>query len=95
LETLRLGNDNAETDASASTSIGIAVCPDDATDRQTLLSHADTALYRAKSEGRGTYRFFEAEMAAAVRNAGCSNTTCAMQSRAASSASYVSHRKMS
>jgi diguanylate cyclase len=67
LETLRLGNDNAETDASASTSIGIAVCPDDATDRQTLLSHADTALYRAKSEGRGTYRFFEAEMAAAVR----------------------------
>jgi diguanylate cyclase len=67
LETLRLGNDNAETDAPASTSIGIAVCPDDATDRQTLLSHADTALYRAKSERRGTYRFFEAEMAAAVR----------------------------
>jgi diguanylate cyclase len=67
LEALRLGNESAETDAPISTSIGIAVCPDDATDRQALLTHADTALYRAKSEGRGTYRFFEAEMGAAVR----------------------------
>ena len=48
-------------------SIGIAVCPDDAQDRSTLLSHADTALYRAKNEGRGTYRYFEAAMGAAVR----------------------------
>jgi diguanylate cyclase len=67
LETLRLGSDHAETDAPISTSVGIAVCPDDAMDRHALLSHADTALYRAKSEGRGTYRFFEAEMGAAVR----------------------------
>jgi predicted signal transduction protein with EAL and GGDEF domain len=49
------------------TSIGIALCPDDATDRQTLLTHADTALYRAKTEGRNTYRFFEARMGAEVR----------------------------
>jgi diguanylate cyclase (GGDEF)-like protein len=49
------------------TSIGIAICPDDATDRHALLSHADTALYRAKNEGRGTYRYFEAAMGAAVR----------------------------
>jgi diguanylate cyclase (GGDEF)-like protein/PAS domain S-box-containing protein len=49
------------------TSIGIALCPDDATDRQSLLNHADTALYRAKSEGRNTYRFFEAKMGAEVR----------------------------
>ena len=32
-----------------------------------FLSHADTALYRAKSEGRNTYRFFEAKMGAEVR----------------------------
>ena len=32
------------------------------------LTHADTALYRAKNEGRGTYRFFEASMGAAVRD---------------------------
>jgi diguanylate cyclase (GGDEF)-like protein/PAS domain S-box-containing protein len=51
-----------------SISIGIAICPDDAIDRQSLLSHADTALYRAKKEGRATYRFFEAAMGAEVRN---------------------------
>ena len=32
-----------------------------------MLSHADTALYRAKTDGRNTYRFFEAAMGAAVR----------------------------
>jgi diguanylate cyclase len=52
---------------SISTSIGIALFPDDATDRQSLLTHADTALYRAKSEGRNTYRFFEAKMGIEVR----------------------------
>ncbi|MGC2087154.1 MAG: diguanylate cyclase [Bradyrhizobium sp.] len=50
-----------------STSIGIALCPDDAFDRESLLAHADTALYRAKSEGRNTYRFFEAGMSIKVR----------------------------
>src|SRR5581483_5826620 len=50
------------------TSIGIALSPDDAIDRQALMSHADVALYRAKQEGRGTYRFFEARMGAEVRD---------------------------
>jgi diguanylate cyclase len=70
LETLRVGSDRAAgtDDVSISTSIGIAVFPDDATDRHALLTHADTALYRAKNEGRGTYRFFEASMGAAVRD---------------------------
>ena len=53
--------------ALVSTSIGIALYPDDATDRHALLSHADTALYRAKADGRGTYRFFEAKMGEEVR----------------------------
>ncbi len=48
-------------------SIGIAIYPDDATQRETLLGHADTALYRAKIDGRNTYRFFEAKMGAEVR----------------------------
>ena len=68
LEILQSASDDSEADAPISTSIGIAICPDDATDRQALLSHADTALYRAKNEGRGTYRFFEASMGAAVRD---------------------------
>jgi diguanylate cyclase (GGDEF)-like protein/PAS domain S-box-containing protein len=54
-------------DVSIATSIGIALSPDDAMDRQSLLNHADVALYRAKSEGRNTYRFFEAKMGAEVR----------------------------
>ena len=49
------------------TSIGIALYPDDADERAALLNYADTALYRAKSEGRGTYRFFEARMGVEVR----------------------------
>src|SRR5690242_2763757 len=48
-------------------SIGIAVYGPDSPDAETLLSHADVALYRAKSEGRGTYRFFTDEMDAEVR----------------------------
>ena len=44
------------------TSIGIAIAPGDGEDPDQLLKNADLALYRAKGEGRGTYRFFEPEM---------------------------------
>jgi len=67
LEALQAPIENTEANHSIGGSIGIAVCPDDARDRHTLLSHADTALYRAKNEGGGTYRYFEASMGAAVR----------------------------
>ena len=50
-----------------SVSIGIALYPSDARDRTELLSSADTALYRAKLEGKGTYRFFEAAMGVQIR----------------------------
>jgi diguanylate cyclase (GGDEF)-like protein/PAS domain S-box-containing protein len=43
-------------------SIGIAVSPGDGVDPVQLLKNADLALYRAKAEGRGSYRFFEPEM---------------------------------
>ena len=43
-------------------SIGIALYPDHATNGADLLRHADTALYRAKSEGRGVACMFQPEM---------------------------------
>ncbi|TGW05607.1 EAL domain-containing protein, partial [Mesorhizobium sp. M2D.F.Ca.ET.145.01.1.1] len=51
-----------------SASIGIAVYPLDAEDQTSLISHADTALYRAKTEGRDTFRYFEASMGAEARD---------------------------
>ena len=43
-------------------SVGMAVYPTDGTDAATLLANADAALYRAKEDGRGTIRCFEADM---------------------------------
>ncbi len=44
------------------TSVGISVGPAHGNDPHQLLKNADLALYRAKNEGRGTYRFFEPAM---------------------------------
>ena len=43
-------------------SIGISVAPFDAMEADPLLRNADMALYGAKADGRGTFRFFEPEM---------------------------------
>jgi diguanylate cyclase (GGDEF)-like protein len=43
-------------------SIGISIAPNDGIDADLLLKNADMALYRAKSDGRGAWRFFEPEM---------------------------------
>ncbi len=45
--------------ADASASLGIAIAPADGVDSETLMKHADLALYRAKREGKGTHHFFE------------------------------------
>ncbi|MGL4243504.1 MAG: putative bifunctional diguanylate cyclase/phosphodiesterase, partial [Beijerinckiaceae bacterium] len=44
------------------TSIGIAISGQDGSTPEVLLKNADLALYRAKADGRGTFRFFEQEM---------------------------------
>jgi diguanylate cyclase (GGDEF)-like protein/PAS domain S-box-containing protein len=43
-------------------SIGISLAPADGSGPDQMMKSADLALYRAKSDGRGTYRFFEAGM---------------------------------
>ncbi|WP_061028073.1 EAL domain-containing protein [Bradyrhizobium sp. CCH5-F6] len=48
-------------------SIGIALAPDHGTALDQILKNADMAMYAAKSAGRHTYRFFEPEMDARVR----------------------------
>jgi diguanylate cyclase (GGDEF)-like protein len=48
-------------------SIGIALAPDDGTEPDELLKNADMAMYGAKADGRGTYRFFEADMDARMK----------------------------
>lgn len=47
-------------------SIGIALSPQDGTDAQSLLKNADAALYRAKDQGRNNYQFYNAAISSEV-----------------------------
>lgn len=47
-------------------SIGIAMFPDDAEDADSLIRHADAAMYHAKEQGRATFQFFTEELNARV-----------------------------
>jgi len=49
-------------------SIGIALAPQNGTDRHVLLRNADMALYKAKTDGRGLHRFFEPQMDALMQD---------------------------
>ncbi|WP_286239386.1 putative bifunctional diguanylate cyclase/phosphodiesterase [Neptuniibacter halophilus] len=50
------------TDVYIGASIGIALYPDDARDGETLIRHADAAMYSAKSKGRDQICFFDPEL---------------------------------
>ena len=49
------------------TSIGIAIFPNDGDDADALIKHADVAMYRAKERGRNTHQFFTPSLAASLR----------------------------
>jgi diguanylate cyclase (GGDEF)-like protein/PAS domain S-box-containing protein len=67
LDAFRIDNERAGSGAMISASIGIAMFPENAESSEHLMTQADTALYRAKLEGRGIYRFYETAMGAEVR----------------------------
>ena len=48
----------AETEVAVTTTIGISIYPTDGEDVETLLKHADVAMYHAKESGRNGYQFY-------------------------------------
>ncbi|GGA40004.1 sensor domain-containing diguanylate cyclase [Pelagibacterium lentulum] len=68
LDAFRKENQKTHDGTLISASIGIAIYPKDAEEAEHLMNCADTALYSAKDEGRGIYKFFEMEMGAQLRD---------------------------
>lgn len=53
---------HADQELNLTTSIGISVFPDDADSAESLVKNADTAMYRAKKQGRNNFQYFTTEM---------------------------------
>ena len=49
-------------EVSISASIGITVAPEDASEEELLLKHADLAMYEAKARGKNTFHFFSPDL---------------------------------
>lgn len=50
------------------TSIGISISPEHGNDTETLMRHADTAMYQAKRAGRNNYQFYVSDMQTDTRS---------------------------
>src|SRR5690606_31386796 len=55
---VKLGNQ----EVSISASIGITIAPEDASEEELLLKHADLAMYEAKARGKNTFHFFSPDL---------------------------------
>jgi diguanylate cyclase len=62
LETLRAPHRIDKYDVQVTASIGIVTYPDDGTDCETLMKHADFAMYHAKDNGRDNRQFFKRDL---------------------------------
>ncbi|MDO8296701.1 MAG: EAL domain-containing protein [Caulobacter sp.] len=67
LEALKEGMTFEGQDLAMAASLGVSLYPDDGRTGEALLANADMALYRAKENGRGAYRFFKREMDETIR----------------------------
>ena len=68
LASLREPIELAERKLTLSASVGIACCPDDGSDIATLVQHADSSMYEAKSKCKGSYSFYKKEYASNKRD---------------------------
>ncbi|MEO8335526.1 MAG: EAL domain-containing protein [bacterium] len=66
LDTLRAPIRIADAEITISVSIGVSLYPDDGNSVEDLLRNSDTAMYRAKADGKAMTRFFEPQMDAAL-----------------------------
>jgi len=57
----------ADLEVHVSLSVGVSIYPGHGTDRETLLKHADVAMYQAKRAGRSGFRFYAPAMSAFTR----------------------------
>jgi diguanylate cyclase (GGDEF)-like protein/PAS domain S-box-containing protein len=62
LEVLRTPHRIDQHDLHVTASIGIVIYPDDGTDNETLMKHADFAMYHAKENGRDNRQFFKRDL---------------------------------
>jgi diguanylate cyclase (GGDEF)-like protein len=62
IHSLRMPVHLANLDLAVTSSIGIALIPDDGTDGDELIRHADLAMYRAKQRGRNNFLFYTEDM---------------------------------
>ncbi|MFT3732294.1 MAG: EAL domain-containing protein [Hyphomicrobium sp.] len=62
IDVLRQPFEIADQMVNVTASIGIALCPSDGDTAEALLKNADLALYQAKDDGKGCFRYFEAAM---------------------------------
>jgi diguanylate cyclase (GGDEF)-like protein len=62
IQSLRMPVHLANLDLAVTSSIGIALIPDDGTDGDELIRHADLAMYRAKQRGRNNFLFYTEDM---------------------------------
>jgi predicted signal transduction protein with EAL and GGDEF domain len=58
-----------DNDLHVTCSVGISVFPNDGTDGETLVKHADIAMYRAKESGKNSFAFYNPSMSEQLKNA--------------------------